>query len=46
MSNYAGMNAIWDRWVPQSDAPARATVQARLAKAAYRVEMQVVAAAG
>ncbi|MDQ2917758.1 MAG: RidA family protein [Casimicrobiaceae bacterium] len=46
MSDYAGMNAVWDRWVPQGDTPARATVQARLAKAAYRVEMQVVAAAG
>ena len=46
MSDYAAMNAVWDAWVPQGDAPARATVQARLANAAYRVEMQIVAAAG
>jgi enamine deaminase RidA (YjgF/YER057c/UK114 family) len=37
---------VWDAWVPQGDPPARATVQARLANAAYRVEMQIVAAAG
>jgi len=46
MNDYAGMNAVWDAWVPPGDAPARATVQARLANAAYRVEMQIVAAAG
>ena len=46
MADYAGMNAAWDAWVPQGDTPARATVEARLAKAAYRVEMQIVAAAG
>ncbi len=43
MSDYAGMNAIWDAWVPAGEAPARATVQARLANAAYRVEIQIVA---
>jgi len=46
MADYAGMNAIWDAWVPKGDTPARATIEARLAKAAYRVEMQIVAAAG
>jgi enamine deaminase RidA (YjgF/YER057c/UK114 family) len=46
MNDYAAMNAVWDAWVPQGDPPARATVQARLANAAYRVEMQIVAAAG
>lgn len=46
MSDYAGMNAIWDAWVPAGEAPARATVQARLANAAYRVEIQIVASAG
>jgi enamine deaminase RidA (YjgF/YER057c/UK114 family) len=39
------MNAVWDAWVPQGEAPARATVEAKLANPAYRVEMQVVAAA-
>jgi enamine deaminase RidA (YjgF/YER057c/UK114 family) len=46
MGDYAAMNAVWDAWVPQGDTPARATVEARLANAAYRVEMQVIAAAG
>lgn len=46
MGDYAAMNAVWDAWVPQGDPPARATVQAPLAKPAYRVEMQIVAAAG
>ena len=46
MADYAAMNAIWDTWVPAGETPARATVQAKLANPAYRVEMQVVAAAG
>lgn len=46
MDDYAAMNAVWDAWVPKGEPPARATVQAKLANAAYRVEMQVVAAAG
>ena len=39
------MNAVWDAWVPQGDPPARATVEAKLAHPAYRVEIQLVAAA-
>ena len=46
IGDFAAMNAVWDAWVPQGETPARATVEARLANAAYRVEMQVVAAAG
>jgi enamine deaminase RidA (YjgF/YER057c/UK114 family) len=46
MKDYAGMNAVWDAWVPKGETPARATVEARLANPAYRVEIQVVAAAG
>jgi enamine deaminase RidA (YjgF/YER057c/UK114 family) len=46
MDDYAAMNAVWDAWVPQGDPPARATVQAKLANPAYRVEIQLVAAAG
>jgi enamine deaminase RidA (YjgF/YER057c/UK114 family) len=45
MADYAAMNAVWDAWVPQGDPPARATVEARLAHPAYRVEIQLVAAA-
>ena len=46
MADYAAMNAVWDAWVPQGDTPARATVQARLANPDYKVEIQLVAAAG
>ena len=46
MGDYPAMNVVWDAWVPQGDPPARATVEAKLANPAYRVEMQIVAAAG
>jgi enamine deaminase RidA (YjgF/YER057c/UK114 family) len=44
MANFPAMNAVWDAWVPQGHTPARATVEAKLANAAYKVEMQVIAA--
>jgi enamine deaminase RidA (YjgF/YER057c/UK114 family) len=46
MSDYAAMNAVWDAWVPQGETPARATVEAKLARPDYKVEIQIVAAAG
>jgi enamine deaminase RidA (YjgF/YER057c/UK114 family) len=46
MGDYAGMNSVWDRWVPAGAAPARATVQARLAKPDWKVEIIVTAARG
>ena len=45
MKDFPVMNAIWDAWVPQGHAPARATVEASLASSDYRIEIQVVAAA-
>jgi len=39
------MNAIWSAWLPVGCAPARATVEARLASADVRVEIMVIAAA-
>jgi enamine deaminase RidA (YjgF/YER057c/UK114 family) len=39
------MNAVWDAWVPPGHTPARATVEAKLASPAYRIEIQIVAAA-
>lgn len=45
MADFPAMNAVWDAWVPQGQTPPRATVEARLANAAYKVEMQVIAAA-
>ena len=44
MADYAAMNAAWDAWVPPSAAPARATVEARLARPEWRVEVVVTAA--
>jgi enamine deaminase RidA (YjgF/YER057c/UK114 family) len=38
------MNAAWDAWVDRSNMPARATVEAKLASAAYRVEIGGIAA--
>ncbi len=44
MADFAAMNAVWESWVPAGETPARATVQARLATADYKVEIQIVAA--
>ena len=44
MADYEGMNTVWDAWLPAGCAPARACVQARLAKPEYRVEMALTAA--
>ena len=44
MADFAAMNDIWEAWVPQDAAPARATVQARLARPELKIEIVVVAA--
>jgi enamine deaminase RidA (YjgF/YER057c/UK114 family) len=44
MANFAEMNAVWDAWVPPGQAPARATVEAKLASPDYKVEIMVIAA--
>ncbi len=44
MKDFAGMNAVWDAWVTPGATPPRATVEAKLAKQAWKVEMLVVAA--
>ena len=41
---FDAMNAAWEAWLPPGQAPARATVEARIANPAYRVEIAVVAA--
>jgi enamine deaminase RidA (YjgF/YER057c/UK114 family) len=41
--DFAGMNEVWDAWVPQGCAPTRATVEAKLAAKALLVEIAVVA---
>lgn len=45
MTDFAGMNKVWDAWVTPGHTPPRATVQAKLANPAFRVEVVVTAAA-
>lgn len=42
--HFAPMNAVWDAWVPAGFAPARACVQAALARESLLVEISVIAA--
>jgi len=44
MKDFAGMNAVWDNWVPAGHAPARACVEAKMARSELLVEVSVVAA--
>jgi enamine deaminase RidA (YjgF/YER057c/UK114 family) len=44
LADYDGMNAVWDDWVAPGDAPPRATVQARLARPEWKIEIVVTAA--
>jgi enamine deaminase RidA (YjgF/YER057c/UK114 family) len=44
MGTFQEMNAVWDAWVSPSNAPARATVEAKLAAPAFKVEIAVIAA--
>lgn len=44
MTDFAEMNAVWDAWVPEGYAPARACVTADMAREALLVEISVVAA--
>jgi enamine deaminase RidA (YjgF/YER057c/UK114 family) len=45
IKDFPAMNSVWDAWVPQGHTPARATVEAKLATPAYKVEIKVIAAA-
>lgn len=44
MIHFAGMNNVWDEWVPQGHTPPRATVEAKLANPACLVEVCITAA--
>ena len=44
MADYSAMNKVWDAWLPEGSAPARACVQARLANSGFRVEIVLTAA--
>ena len=42
--HFAGMNEVWDAWVPEGFAPARACVEASMARDVLLVEISVIAA--
>jgi enamine deaminase RidA (YjgF/YER057c/UK114 family) len=43
-NDYAAMNEIWDAWVPEGTAPARACVEVtRLAHKGYKIEIAITA---
>ena len=44
LADYEAMNRAWDAWVPAGHSPARATVEAKLANPAWKVEIKIVAA--
>lgn len=44
MNDFAEMNEVWDAWVPEGHAPARACGEAKLARPDLKVEIIVTAA--
>jgi len=44
IADFAAMNEVWDAWVPDGHAPARACVEGRLARDTLLVEVSIVAA--
>jgi enamine deaminase RidA (YjgF/YER057c/UK114 family) len=44
MKDFAEMNAVWDNWVIEGYSPARACVEASLARPELLVEVSVIAA--
>lgn len=44
MKDFGEMNAAWNEWVAEGNSPPRATVEAKLAKPEWLIEMVVTAA--
>jgi enamine deaminase RidA (YjgF/YER057c/UK114 family) len=44
MKDFSKMNEVWDNWVPEGFAPARACVEASMAREVLLVEISVIAA--
>ncbi len=44
MRDFDAMNEVWDAWVPEGHAPARACVEAKLAFTKFIVEIGIIAA--
>lgn len=43
-ADFAGMNSVWNKWLPKGTAPARATVESKLCEPEILVELSVIAA--
>lgn len=43
-NHFARMNTVWNEWVPNGHAPARACVEAHMARSGLLVEISVIAA--
>jgi enamine deaminase RidA (YjgF/YER057c/UK114 family) len=44
MSTFAEMNKAWAEWISKGNAPARATVESKLADPKFKVEIMLTAA--
>jgi enamine deaminase RidA (YjgF/YER057c/UK114 family) len=44
IATFDEMNSVWEAWLAPGEAPARATVEARIANPGYRVEIAATAA--
>jgi enamine deaminase RidA (YjgF/YER057c/UK114 family) len=44
LADFAAMNAVWEAWVSPGNTPARATVQAKLARPGWKIEIVASAA--
>ena len=44
MSDFADMNSVWDAWVPEGHAPARACGESKLARTELKVGIIITAA--
>ena len=43
IADFASMNEVWDGWVDKANPPSRATVQAKLARPQWKIEIVVTA---
>jgi len=44
MNDFSQMNEVWDNWIPEGFSPARACVEASMARDVLLVEISVIAA--
>ncbi len=44
IGHFTAMNQVWDAWLPEGNAPARACIEARLASPDLLVEVGIIAA--